>query len=89
MATIALLSHMREEAGDLTPKLEKYLKDNNERVRRAVAVALAFQNTNADVSDLLLDAIEKHHTAYGTSERVILDFRGPHNRALVLLPALH
>jgi hypothetical protein len=38
--------------------------------------------------DQLLDAIEKHHAAYGTSERVILDFRGPHNRALVLLPAV-
>ncbi|MGH3301809.1 MAG: hypothetical protein ACRDOK_09025 [Streptosporangiaceae bacterium] len=36
--------------------------------------------------DELLDAIEKHHAAYGTSERVILDFRGPKNRALVLLP---
>jgi hypothetical protein len=34
--------------------------------------------------DELLDAIEKHHAAYGTSERVVLDFRGPHNRALVL-----
>jgi hypothetical protein len=37
--------------------------------------------------DQLLDAIENHHAAYGTSERVILNFRGPHNRALVLLPA--
>jgi hypothetical protein len=35
----------------------------------------------------LLDAIEKHHAEHGTSERVILNFRGPHNRALVLLPA--
>jgi hypothetical protein len=35
----------------------------------------------------LLDAIEKHHAGHGTSERVILNFRGPHNRALVLLPA--
>jgi hypothetical protein len=37
--------------------------------------------------DQLLDAIEKHHAEHGTSERVILNFRGPHNRALVLLPA--
>jgi hypothetical protein len=37
--------------------------------------------------DQLLDAIEKHHAGYGTSERVVLDFRGPHNHALVLLPA--
>jgi hypothetical protein len=37
--------------------------------------------------DQLLDAIENHHAAYGTSQRVILNFRGPHNRALVLLPA--
>ena len=37
--------------------------------------------------DELLDAIEKHHAAFGTSERVVLDFRGPHNRALVLRPA--
>jgi hypothetical protein len=36
--------------------------------------------------DELLDAIEKHHAAYGTSERVVLGFRGPHNRALVLQP---
>ena len=36
--------------------------------------------------DELLDAIEKHHAAYGTSERAILGFRGPHNRALVLRP---
>jgi hypothetical protein len=36
--------------------------------------------------DELLDAIEKHHAAYGTSERVVLGFRGPHNRALVLRP---
>jgi hypothetical protein len=35
----------------------------------------------------LLDAIERHHARYGTSERVMLNFRGPHNRALVLLPA--
>jgi hypothetical protein len=28
-----------------------------------------------------------HHAAYGTSERVVLDFRGPHNRALLLRPA--
>jgi hypothetical protein len=37
--------------------------------------------------DQLLDAIEKHHAGDGPSERVILDFRGPHNRALVLLPS--
>ncbi|MGH3254937.1 MAG: hypothetical protein ACRDOU_05920 [Streptosporangiaceae bacterium] len=37
--------------------------------------------------DELLDAIEKHHAAYGTSERVVPGFRGPHNRALVLRPA--
>ena len=36
--------------------------------------------------DQLLDAIEQHHAACGPSERVILNFRGPHNRALVLLP---
>ena len=36
--------------------------------------------------DELLDAIEKHHAAYGTCERVVLSFRGPHNRALVLRP---
>ena len=36
--------------------------------------------------DELLDAIEEHHAAYGTCERVVLDFRGPHNRALVLRP---
>jgi hypothetical protein len=36
--------------------------------------------------DELLAAIEKHQAAYGASERVILDFNGPHNRALVLLP---
>lgn len=36
--------------------------------------------------DELLDAIEKHHAAHGISERVVLDFNGPHNRALVLLP---
>ena len=36
--------------------------------------------------DELLDAIEKHHAAYGPCERVVLDFRGPHNRALVLRP---
>ncbi len=37
--------------------------------------------------DQLLDAIEKQHAGHGTSERVILSFRGPQNRALVLLPA--
>ncbi len=37
--------------------------------------------------DELLAAIEKHHAAHGTSERVILDFNGPHNRAVVLLPS--
>jgi hypothetical protein len=37
--------------------------------------------------DQLLDAIEAHHARYGPSARAILDFRGPHNRALVLLPA--
>ncbi len=37
--------------------------------------------------DDLLDAVERHHGAHGASERVILDFKGPHNRALVLLPA--
>jgi hypothetical protein len=36
--------------------------------------------------DELLGAIEKHHARYGPSERVILNFKGPHNRALVLLP---
>jgi hypothetical protein len=36
--------------------------------------------------DELLAAVEHHHAAYGASERVILDFKGPHNRALVLLP---
>jgi hypothetical protein len=36
--------------------------------------------------DQLLDAIEHHHASRGTSERVNLNFRGPHNRALVLLP---
>ncbi len=38
--------------------------------------------------DQLLDAIEEHHSVYGPSERVILDFRGPQNRALVLLPTV-
>jgi hypothetical protein len=38
--------------------------------------------------DELLDAIEQFHAAYGSSERVILDFRGPQNRALLLRPAL-
>jgi hypothetical protein len=37
--------------------------------------------------DEFLDAIMKHHAAYGTSERAVQDFRGPHNRALVLQPA--
>jgi hypothetical protein len=37
--------------------------------------------------DELLGAIEKHHAAYGTCERALLDFRGPHNRVLVLRPA--
>jgi hypothetical protein len=37
--------------------------------------------------DPLLAAIEKHHAGYGTTDRVILNFRGPHNRALVLWPA--
>jgi hypothetical protein len=32
----------------------------------------------------LLGATEKHHVAYGTSEQVVLGFRGPRNRALVL-----
>jgi len=36
--------------------------------------------------DQLLDAIEQHHASCGPSERVILNFSGPHNRALVLLP---
>jgi hypothetical protein len=36
--------------------------------------------------DELLRAIAEHHAALGPSEQVILDFRGPHNRALVLLP---
>ena len=59
------------------------------RVRPAVVVPccnLWLRDTKLG-RDELLDAIEKHHAAYGTSERVVLDFRGPHNRALVLRPA--
>jgi hypothetical protein len=37
--------------------------------------------------DELLDAIETEHAAVGSCERVVLEFRGPHNHALVLRPA--
>src|SRR6266571_3334907 len=62
---------------------------NSARVRPVVVVPCCnfwLRDTKLG-RDELLDAIEKHHAACGTSERVILDFRGPHNRALVLRPA--
>jgi hypothetical protein len=37
--------------------------------------------------DALLDAIATSHAAVGAVERVTLDFRGPKNTGLVLLPA--
>lgn len=37
--------------------------------------------------DALLEAIEEHHRQHGgAAERVVLDFEGPMNRGLVLLP---
>ena len=61
---------------------------NSARVRPVVVVPCCnfwLRDTKLG-RDELLEAIEKHHAAYGTSERVVLDFRGPHNRALVLQP---
>jgi hypothetical protein len=61
---------------------------NSARVRPVVVVPCCnfwLRDTRLG-RDELLDAIEKHHAASGTSERVVLDFRGPHNRALVLRP---
>jgi len=61
---------------------------NSARVRPVVVVPCCnfwLRDTKLG-RDELLDAIEKHHAAYGTSERVVLGFRGPHNRALVLRP---
>jgi hypothetical protein len=62
---------------------------NSAQVRPVVVVPCCnFWSTTTKLGrDQLLDAIEKHQAAYGTSERVILDFSGPHNRALVLRPA--
>ena len=62
---------------------------NSARVRPVVVVPCCnfwLRDTKLG-RDELLDAIEKHHAAYGTCERVVLSFRGPHNRALVLRPA--
>jgi hypothetical protein len=61
---------------------------NSARVRPVVVVPCCnFWSEHTRLGrEQLLDAIEKHHARYGTSERVILNFRGPHNRALVLLP---
>lgn len=61
---------------------------NSARVRPVVVVPCCnfWSKTTKLGRDQLLAAIETHHAAYGTSERVILDFKGPHNRALVLLP---
>jgi hypothetical protein len=59
------------------------------RVRPVVVVACCnfwLRDTKLG-RDELLGAIEKHHAAYGTCERAVLDFRGPHNRVLVLRPA--
>jgi hypothetical protein len=61
---------------------------NSARVRPVVVVPCCnfwLRDTKLG-RDELLDAIDKHHAAYGTFERVVLDFRGPHNRALVLRP---
>lgn len=58
LAAIAIVGHMREDARDVLPKLEKHLKDRNKLIRMRVAIALAYQNTDADVAELLLDAIE-------------------------------
>ena len=62
---------------------------NSARVRPVVVVPCCnfwLRDTKLG-RDELLEAIEKHHAVYGTCERVVLDFRGPHNRALVLRPA--
>jgi len=62
---------------------------NSARVRSVVVVPCCnfwLRDTKLG-QDELLDAIEKYHAAHGVSERVVLDFRGPHNRALVLQPA--
>ncbi len=62
---------------------------NSARVRPVVVVPCCnfwLRDTRL-CRDELLDAIERYHAAHGTSERVILGFRGPHNRALVLQPA--
>jgi hypothetical protein len=59
------------------------------RVRPVVVVPCCnfWSRTTKLGRDELLDAIEQHHAACGVSERVVLDFNGPHNRALVLIPA--
>ena len=62
---------------------------NSARVRPVVVVPCCnfwLRDTKLG-RDELLDAIENHHAAYGTCERAVLGFRGPHNRALVLRPA--
>jgi len=61
---------------------------NSAQVRPVIVVPCCnFWSDTAKLGrDQLLDAIENHHAGYGTSERAVLDFRGPHNRALVLLP---
>jgi hypothetical protein len=59
------------------------------RVRPVVVVPCCnfWSRTTRLGRDELLAALEKHHAAYGACEQVTLDFSGPHNRALVLLPA--
>lgn len=62
---------------------------NSARVRPVFVVPCCnFWSTGTKLGrDELLDAVETHHAADGTTERLTLDFNGPHNRALVLLPA--
>lgn len=58
------------------------------RIRPVVVVPCCnfWSETTKLGRNALLDAIEQYHVSYGTVERIVLDFQGPQNHALVLLP---
>jgi HEAT repeat protein len=77
LEALTLVGHMREEAQDAALKLEKYLKDPSVRVRTRVAITLAFQMTDADVTDLLLDAMQNRDESTRFDAQSALQALGP------------
>jgi len=81
LAALRVLGQMDEAAHDARATLEKYLKDPDEEIKRRVAIALAFLQSDAEIVPLLLEALEDEEL--GPDAQEALASMGPRGSAAV------